>query len=200
MANPRLPEFDENSPLRPARFGHIVLRSSRFAEMLPWYKTFLNAEPLFETPFLSFLTFDDEHHRLLVAHDPNATPRPATAEGVAHWAYLFDSLGDLMTTYARLRGEGITPSNCVNHGFQFSLYYRDPDNNEVELGCDNFATRKEMNDWFAEGHFAKNFYGHEFDPEVVYKWHLEGVPDAKIFEDTYKGEVPAFIKALEPEN
>ena len=58
MANPRLPEFDENSPLRPSRFGHIVLRTSRFKEMAPWYKTVLNAEPLFELPVGTFLTFD----------------------------------------------------------------------------------------------------------------------------------------------
>ncbi len=34
MENPRLPEFDERSPLRPARFGHLVLRSGRFDEMV----------------------------------------------------------------------------------------------------------------------------------------------------------------------
>ena len=144
--NPRLPEFDENSPLRPARFGHIVLRTRRFKKMAPWYKAVLNAESLFEIPHGAFLTFDDEHHRVLIIQTPGAaTPPddeahpPPAPEGVAHWAYLFDSLDDLMTTYARLRdNEGITPSYCTNHGFQFSLYYHDPDNNEVELGCDNF--------------------------------------------------------------
>ena len=35
LRNPRLPEFDEKSPLRPARFGHIVIRSPNFAEMAP---------------------------------------------------------------------------------------------------------------------------------------------------------------------
>ena len=190
MANPRLPEFDEHSPLRPARFGHIVLRTSRFNEMAPWYKTVLNAEPLFEIPVGTFLTFDDEHHRVLIIQDPNATPRPETAEGVAHWAYLYDSLTDLFTTYARLRSEGITPTYCVNHGFQFSLYYHDPDKNEVELGCDNFGSREEMNTWFENGEFAKNFYGYNFDPDQAYQWHVDGVSDAKIFEETYKGEAP----------
>jgi len=198
MENPRLPEFDESSPLRPARFGHIVLRTARFAEMAPWYKTLLNAEPLFETPFASFLTYDDEHHRLLIASDPNATERDTGAAGVAHWAYLFNSLSELMSTYARLREAGITPTYCVNHGFQFSLYYHDPDKNEVELGCDNFETRGEINAWFEEGHFAKNVYGYDFDPEKIYKWHSEGVPDEKIFADTYGGEQPDLRRAFEP--
>ena len=198
MDNPRLPEFDENSPIRPSRFGHIVLRTAQFDAMAPWYKTVLKAEPLFETPFATFLTFDDEHHRVLIASDPNATPRDTSAAGVAHFAYLYDSLAKLMTTYGRLRDEGITPTYCVNHGFQFSLYYHDPDKNEVELGCDNFQTRQQMNDWFAEGHFAKNVYGYDFDPEEIYKWHQEGVPDEKIFESTYGGEAPDLSRAFEP--
>lgn len=198
MDNPRLPEFDENSPIRPARFGHIVLRTPQFEAMAPWYKTVLQAEPLFETPFATFLTFDEEHHRVLIASDPKAAPRDTGAAGVAHFAYLYESLSKLMATYGRLRDEGITPTYCVNHGFQFSLYYHDPDKNEVELGCDNFQTREQLNDWFAEGHFAKNVYGHDFDPEEVFKWHREGVSDEKIFESTYGGETPDLSRAFEP--
>lgn len=191
MVNPKLPEFDESSPLRPARFGHIVLRTNRFDEITRWYKTVLNAQPIFEIQGACFLTYDDEHHRVLIVRDPKATDRPETAAGVAHFAYLFNDLTDLMSAYARLRDEeSITPTNCVNHGFQFSLYYHDPDQNEVELGCDNFATRQEIQDWFDEGHFAKNSYGYEFDPEDVYAMHRSGVPDAEIYDRTYQGRAP----------
>ncbi len=198
VANPRLPEFDENSPLRPARFGHIVLRTKRFKQMAPWYKTVLNAEALFEIPHGAFLTFDDEHHRVLIVEDPALVDRPPMAEGVAHYAYLFNSLDDLMTTYARLRDENqITPTYCVNHGFQFSLYYHDPDQNEVELGCDNFPSREAMNEWFENGEFAKNFFGYNFDPEDVFKMHQDGVPPEKIFEATYQGEAPDLSRFFE---
>ena len=198
MSNPKLPEFDENSPLRPARFGHIVLQTGRFEEMDKWYRAVLNAEPLFEVPGMgSFLTFDEEHPRVLIIKNPNVTPREPTAEGVAHWAYLFNSLTELFATYARLRDEGITPTYCVNHGFQFSLYYHDPDKNEVELGCDNFSTRDELNEWFSNGLFAKNFYGYNFDPEAAYAMHQGGVPDAEIFAETYKGEAPDIEAMLE---
>ena len=80
------------------------------------------------------------------------------------------------------------------YGLEIKTYF--PDHNEVELGCDNFKTREEMNDWFAEGHFAKNFYGYGFDPEDVYKWHHEGVSDAKIFEETYQGDAPDSARRL----
>ncbi len=191
VANPKLPEFDASSPLRPARFSHIVLRSARYREMVDWYKTFLNAEPLFENDRVCFLTYDDEHHRLLVANDPGATPRPADAEGVGHWAYLFNDLDELMTAYTRLEGEGFVPKYAVNHGFQVSIYYRDPDNNEVELGCDVFETRQEMNDWFAKGYFRDNFFGHTFEPKDVLAWMQEGQSAAAIFERTYPVEAKA---------
>ena len=55
-----------------------------------------------------------------------------------------------------------------------------------------------MNDWFDEGHFAKNVYGYDFDPEEIYSWHREGVPDAEIFARTYGGEAPDLGKAFEP--
>lgn len=198
VQHPRLPEFDEHSPLRPSRFGHIVLRTRRFKEMAHWYKHVLNAEALFEIPNGAFLTYDDEHHRVLIIQDPripaprdDEPPHPPAPEGVAHWAYLFNSLTDLMRAYARLRDEdGIRPTYCVNHGFQFSLYYHDPDGNEVELGCDNFQTRDELNAWFAKGLFTQNFFGFNFDPEDVYKQHVDGVSDRQIFEDTYKGDAP----------
>lgn len=195
MDKARLPEFDESSPLRPARFGHIVLRTGRFKEMVAWYKTVLNAEPMFENKVVAFLTFDDEHHRVAIANAP-ITPRDAAAEGVAHYAYLFNSLTELMTRYAELRAQGITPTYCTNHGFQFSLYYRDLDKNEVELGCDIFATREALNEWFSNGLFAKNFYGYDFDPEMAYKLHKEGAPDQKVFDETYKGEIPPHIAAM----
>lgn len=189
MDNPRLPEFDENSPLRPTRFGHIVLRSAQFDEMVAWYKTFLNAESLYETASVNFLTFDDEHHRVLIARDPNAIAKDPRAAGVAHYAYLYSSLDELMAAYARLRDEGLTPAYCVDHGFQFSFYYHDPDGNEAEIGCDNFASREAMQNWFDEGHFAKNVFGHVFDPEVVHAKYEAGASAEEIFAFTYQGEI-----------
>jgi len=196
MENPRLPDFDENSPLRPARFGHLVLRSARFDEMVAWYKTFLNAETLYETASVNFLTYDDEHHRVLIAKDPSAKAKDPQSAGLAHFAYLYESLDDLMTTYARLRDAGVTPAYCVDHGFQFSLYYHDPDGNEAEIGCDNFETREEMQAWFDEGHFAKNVFGHMFDPEAVYERHEAGASPKEIFAFTYQGEISEGAKQM----
>ena len=45
--------------------------------------------------------------------------------------------------YLRLKEIGISPHRCVNHGVTTSMYYHDPDNNQVELLVDNFATAAE---------------------------------------------------------
>lgn len=186
MTQHALPEFDETSPLRPARFGHIVVKTARFADMNQWYKTLLNAQPMFEGDIGSFLTYDDEHHRVFILNDPTATARDPKSEGVAHWAYLFNNLDDLLTTYTRLKSVGISPAYCVNHGFQISFYFRDPDNNEVELGCDVFPTREALNTWFATGEFARDQFGYICDPEVMVAMKADGLSSAQIFEATYR--------------
>lgn len=185
-ANPRLPAFDEHSPLRPARFGHIVLRTARHDEMSSWYKTLLNAEAMFKGPIGTFLTYDDEHHRVFLLNDPGATPREPRASGLAHFAYLFDSLTDLLRAYERLRNVGITPAYCVNHGFQLSFYFADPDGNEVELGCDCFGSREEIDEWFATGVFAADQFGFFVDPAALVEMKRAGVPDAEILRVSYQ--------------
>jgi catechol-2,3-dioxygenase len=186
MLNPRLPVFDENSPLRPQRLGHVVLATTQVDAMSAWYQQFLHAKPMFEHPIGTFLTYDDEHHRVFLLNSPDAIPRNPESTGLAHFAFLYTSLGELLQAYDRLRSDGVTPAYCVNHGFQLSFYYADPDGNEVELGCDCFATREELDEWFSNGLFAANPFGFPVNPDEMFAFHQAGVSDAEILEVTYK--------------
>jgi len=186
MATARLPE-PHPPHRRPSRFSHLVLQTPHFAEMKAWYQTVLSAKPMFENDVVCFLTYDEEHHRVMIGHNPNATPRDARAAGVVHFAYAVESLEDLVNTYERLKAEGIVPKSCINHGFTTSLYYRDPDDNEVELQVDNYKTRESMNAWFATGAFDRNFVGAPFDPEYMVERHREGMPEDQILQrDLYR--------------
>jgi catechol-2,3-dioxygenase len=171
---------------RPTRFSHLVIQSPRFAEMTDWYKTVLRAKPLFENEVVCFLSYDDEHHRVMIGSNPNTTPRDPKAAGIVHFAFAFDTLDALLDTYLRLRDEGIAPANCVNHGFTTSFYYRDPDTNEVELAVDNFDDREEMNAWFATGAFDRNFVGVTVDPDALVRQRDAGVPPAEILQGSYE--------------
>ena len=160
--------------IAPAKFAHIVYRTPRYAEMIDWHCKVLEAQVMSASPMLTFLTFDDEHHRVAIVNMPGLEDRPAGAAGVDHCAYAYGSLDDLFATYERLAGEGIKPYWCINHGITLSMYYRDPDNNQVEFQVDAFDSVQAINDWFAQGHFDANQIGVKFDPEALIERHRNG--------------------------
>ena len=173
--------------LRPSRFSHLVLQTPRYEEMTAWYKTWLSAKPLFENGLVCFLTYDEEHHRLMIGRNPNLKPRDPEAAGVVHFAYAVETLEDLVNYYLRLEAQGIVPHHSMNHGFTTSIYYHDPDGNEVEIQVDNFKTKESMNGWFATGAFDRNFVGYSFDPAYMVERFRAGVPEDQILQqDLYR--------------
>jgi catechol-2,3-dioxygenase len=102
MVSAHLPE-PAPTHLRPSRFSHLILQTPQFPEMTAWYKTALSAEPMFENAVVCFLSYDEEHHRIMIGHNPNATPRDPKAAGVVHFAYAVETLDDLVHQYLRLK-------------------------------------------------------------------------------------------------
>jgi catechol-2,3-dioxygenase len=128
--------------ISPAKFAHFVLRSGQFDKMTEWYRTVLAARIVFRDERLCFLSYDDEHHRLALIHIPGLPPRDPESAGTDHVAYSYRDLGELLATYRRLKAHGILPHWPINHGVTTSMYYRDPDNNRVELQIDNSRLRR----------------------------------------------------------
>ena len=164
----------ERGKVAPTKFAHIVYRTSRFAEMVEWHKTMLEAEPMMENEMFSFLTYDDEHHRIAIVNMPGLADRDPQAAGVEHCAYTYDSLEGLLGTYERLKSAGIEPYWCINHGPTLSMYYRDPDGNQVELQIDIYDDIQGTNEWFVQSDFATNPIGVKFDPEDIIRRHAAG--------------------------
>lgn len=176
-------EKDTAVSIRPAKFVHVVYRTRRFAQMLQWYRAVFGARTQFENPALAFLTFDDEHHRFAFANldvlHPAKSPHDERGlVGVDHVAYTFASLHDLFETYARLKAEGITPYWCVHHGITVSMYYADPDGNQMEFQVDCFATSEEANDFIMQ-RWGVNPIGIEFDPDAWLDKLRAGIPEAE---------------------
>jgi hypothetical protein len=126
----------DSAMVRPSKLAHFVLRTSRYAELLAWYKLVLNAEPAFESD----------------------------VAGVHHIAFTYDRLLDLLENYERLAERGIQPVYSINHGPTTSLYYADPDQNQLEFQVENFATVEESGKFFFSPAFAENPIGVEIDP------------------------------------
>lgn len=164
----------------PARLAHVVLRTSRFDALVHWYTTVLGAELAFSDGSLAFLSYDEEHHRIAVIHIPGLQDQPAGMCGMHHMAFTYASLADLIATHERLKALGIEPVWCVNHGPTTSMYYADPDGNQVELQVDNCDTVEEAGRFFFSPAFATNPIGVDFEPGDLARRLRAGESEAAI--------------------
>lgn len=167
-------------PIRPRKFAHVVYRTRRFEAMLRWYETVFGAKVQYQNPALAFLTYDDEHHRFAFANLSLLQPEGGETDrhdliGVDHVAYTYGSLNDLLENYAQLKEKGITPYWCVHHGITVSMYYADPDGNQMEFQVDSYSSSEDANA-FIEAHFSANPIGVEYDPEDWLARRRAGAP------------------------
>ncbi|KAH8812870.1 Glyoxalase/Bleomycin resistance protein/Dihydroxybiphenyl dioxygenase [Xylogone sp. PMI_703] len=164
-------DFDKQftKVISPKKLAHVVLRTGRFKEMVSFYKTFLGAEAAYENDFLSFLAYDGEHHRIAIVDIPGIDTGPKRREfpGLEHVAFSFSTLDDLCLAYRQRKAKGILPIWCVNHGPTTSMYYQDPDGNQIEAQVDNFDSVEGANEFFSSREFAENPIGVDFDPEEL---------------------------------
>ena len=154
----------------PQKFVHVVYRTRRFNQMLEWYQFVFGAKVQYQNPALAFLTYDDEHHRFALANLDVLRPDEAETGkrdliGVDHVAYTYKSLEDLLVNYQQLKAEGIKPYWCVHHGMTVSMYYADPDGNQMEFQVDVFDSSEEANEYMCGPITAANPIGVEYDPE-----------------------------------
>src|SRR5262247_2743644 len=174
----------------PTRLAHVVFQTNRIGPMRDWYCAVLGGHVIYENPHLSFVTYDDEHHRVafvdfgpLAPREPAATElavKPAETPGLHHVAFTFGSMKELLDTYVRLRDRGIRPFFCVNHGPTTSMYYRDPDGDRGELQIGNFATAEIGEAWMPCAAFDANPIGVEYDPDTLVERFRAGVPLAEL--------------------
>lgn len=115
----------------PVKLAHVVLRSNNMDRLVDWYVTFLGGKVQLRNPAITFLTYDDEHHRIAVMNMPDIENKVRNSSGLEHIAFTFGSLTELLTAYRqRLElPEPIKPVWCVNHRITTSIYYKDPDGN-----------------------------------------------------------------------
>jgi catechol 2,3-dioxygenase-like lactoylglutathione lyase family enzyme len=171
---------NETRAISPLKLAHVVFKTSRYGELIAWYKTVLNATIAFSNDVLTFLSYDEEHHRVAVINVPQLGQKTAPVAGLHHVAFTFASLTGLLATYERLRDVGILPAWVINHGPTTSLYYEDPDANNIELQIDNYDSIDDATAFFYSDAFAENPVGVEFDPEVLLARLKAGEPEADL--------------------
>jgi catechol-2,3-dioxygenase len=153
----------DTTVISPVKLARIVIRTPRYADSIAWWSTVLGAEVRHQNDFLCFLTYDDEHHRLAIVSMPHLAENDRKAAGLEHVAFTHADLDALLSTYERLAKKGIMPIAPIHHGMTLSMYYADPDGNQVELQVDAMNPA-EAEAFMASDVFAANPIGIKFDP------------------------------------
>ena len=83
------------------------------------------------------MTNDQANHRFAFLSVPGLEDDADKVKHNAmhHSAFEYESFSDLMSSYARMRDEGLVPAFSLDHGITMSLYYKDPDGNFVEISA-----------------------------------------------------------------
>ena len=164
------------SVIRPA-LHHVTIKTSRLQEMVDWYKTLVGVEVTFQDANNAWMSNDGANHRIAFLSVPGLEDDADKTRhnGMHHSAFEYGSFGDLMSSYERLRGEGVLPAFCLDHGLTMSFYYQDPEGNYVELQSDNFGDWKRSTEFMRTSpDFQSNPIGTFFDPERVFQAHKAG--------------------------
>jgi len=52
----------------PDDFHHVAWKTMKYDEMIDFYSSLFDCKPLYTSEDLTFLTFDEEHHRIAIAN------------------------------------------------------------------------------------------------------------------------------------
>lgn len=171
----------------PIKFAHVVLKTRKYKEMVSWWCEFLEGRVRHGNDFISFISYDDEHHRLAIAAIPGLEdPNPKSA-GVEHFAFTFETIDDLFAQYEKMSARGCKPYWTINHGFTLSAYYRDPEGNQVETQVDTLSLKDA--DAFMQGPlFAANPIGINVDFDVLIERRRNGATFAELTDYATAGQ------------
>ena len=185
-------EVKESTPTLPV-LHHVNLKTIHMQEMIDWYATVVGLTTVFQFPGGAWLTNDAANHRLalLVSSKISDDEGKLVHTGIHHLAFEYAAIDDLLNAYTRLKGQGIKPHGCLDHGMTLSFYYLDPDGNSVELQIDNFGDWVQSQEWMRTSpQFAANPIGMPVDPEQIIAAHKTGAALAEIHRRAYAGEFP----------
>ena len=79
---------------------------------------------------LIFLSHSPEEHHQIVLIPADTTDQGG---GIGHVAFRVDSLVEVRQAYEKVRALPFTKPEPVSHGNTWSVYFRDPENNRIEI-------------------------------------------------------------------
>ena len=139
MSETMQPAVDAQKPVK-LSFSHIGIIVNDLARMEDFYTRVLgftvSDRGVARGSKIVFTTWDPlEHHQMvLVEGRPDAMP----FNHINQMSFRVQSIEELQAVNARVeKADGVHDHYGTNHGFAWSIYFRDPEGNRVEIFCDS---------------------------------------------------------------
>ena len=159
--------------------SEVVLKTSRFDEMKDWYTVTLDMEPFFirkrpkepswtKSQQIAFFKLYGvyPYAQMLGVFEVDGTKKRANGDpGLHHFQLAHGNFDELFMRYDRLKEQGVMPIQKWNHGVMTSFYYEDPDGNQAEMTCMNFAKEEDFRAYFETDAYKNNISGIPIDPD-----------------------------------
>jgi catechol 2,3-dioxygenase len=118
--------------------GHVHLNVADLDRALAFYEGLLGFEVQTRTDWGVFLSAGGYHHHLAlnVSYSEGAAPAPRDSAGLHHFAIRYPTRETLIAAVRTLVGTGVPVWQAGDHGVSLAVYFRDPDDNGVELMWD----------------------------------------------------------------
>jgi catechol 2,3-dioxygenase len=120
------------------RVGHVVIKMRDLDAAKRFYRDILGMKITDEREgFGVFFRFHDYHHDIAVFKVGEDAEAPHKNQvGLAHIALVADSFATVKAMYQRLKEHNVPIVRTVDHGITRSVYFKDPEGNELEIYCE----------------------------------------------------------------
>ena len=122
------------------KVAHVVLNVKDPQASAEWYRDALGMEQVTFNPGaqMAFLSFGDQHHDIALMKAPVDAQHGQL--GLNHVALQIEGgEEELRTLYGRLLSMDTRISRTTDHGLTRSVYFFDPDGNQLEIFCEQMT-------------------------------------------------------------